>query len=131
MELLFEFLFQIVFEFVLQVAGELLVELGLRGLAEPFQAREARNPFLALIGYAFLGFVAGGISLIFFPHPFIRGSELHGISLLISPLLAGGAMSLVGMLRRRRGETALRLDSFGYGFIFAFAMALVRLMFTN
>lgn len=131
LELLFEFLFQIVFEFILQIFGELLVELGLRSLAEPFYEREARNPFLAVIGYALLGFVAGGLSLLIFPHSFVRSTKLHGISLLITPLLAGLAMSLVGSLRRRQGEQMIRLDSFGCGFIFAFGMAFVRLLFTR
>lgn len=131
LEILFEFFIQIVLEFFLQVFGELLIELGLRSLAEPFGEREARSPVLAFIGYAILGLIAGGISLLVFPHAFVRSTKLHGISLLISPVLAGGAMSLFGAWRRRRGEKLLRLDSFAYGFIFAFGMALVRFLFTD
>lgn len=86
---------------------------------------------LAGAGYALLGLIAGGLSLLFFPRALLRSTSLHGISLLITPLLAGGAMSLVGAWRRRRGERLLRLDSFGYAFVFAFAMALVRLLFTK
>ncbi len=131
LEVLFEFLFQVVFEFLLQIFGELLVELGLRSVAEPFSDREARNPLLAGLGYAVLGVIAGGLSLLFFPRSLLRSTSLHGISLLLTPLLAGGAMSMLGAWRRRRGERLLRLDRFGYAFAFAFCMALVRLLFTK
>lgn len=131
LEFLFELLFQVVFEFLLQIFGELLVELGLRSVSEPFADREARNPLLAGFGYAVLGVIAGGLSLIFFPRALLRGTSLHGVSLLVTPLLAGGAMSMLGAWRRRRGERLLRLDRFGYAFVFAFAMASVRLLFTK
>jgi hypothetical protein len=131
MEFVFELLFQVVFEFVLQLFGEVLVELGLHSLAKPFKEREARSPFLALIGYVILGSAVGGLSLVIFPQSFVRSSRLHGISLLITPLLAGAAMSGVGWLRARQGKRLLRLDSFGYGAIFAFGMALVRFLFTT
>jgi hypothetical protein len=131
MEIIIEFLFQIVFEFILQIFGELLVELGLRSAAEPFREREARNPVLAFVGYALLGIIVGGLSLLIFPQSFVRSAKLHWVSLVITPTLAGLVMSLVGWLRNRQGKTVIRLDSFSYGFIFAFGMALVRFLFTT
>ena len=131
MEIIFEFLVQVVFELFLEIFGGLLVELGVRSLAEPFREREARSPYLALAGYALLGFIVGGLSLLIFPQSFVRSSRLHGISLLITPTLAGLVMSGIGWLRHRQGSTVIRLDSFGYGFIFAFDMALVRFLFTT
>lgn len=131
MEIIFELVFQIVLEFILQVFGELLVELGLRSLTEPFRENKQRNAFLAFVGYAAMGFVVGGLSLLIFPQSFVRSAKLHGISLLITPTLAGLAMSGVGWLRHRQGATVIRLDSFSYGFIFAFGMALVRFLFTT
>jgi hypothetical protein len=56
--------------------------------------------------------------------------KFHGISLIITPVLAGLTMWGVGRIRRRRGEAVMRLDTFGYGFIFAFGMALIRYLFT-
>jgi hypothetical protein len=53
---------------------------------------------------------------------------MHGISLLISPLLTGLAMATVGRGVRRRGRAPVRIESFGYGFAFAFAFALVRFL---
>ena len=52
-----EFLFELVGEFLLQVFGELLVELGLRALAEPFQARP--NAWFAAPAYLVFGAACG------------------------------------------------------------------------
>ncbi|MGA9773348.1 MAG: hypothetical protein WBV94_30235 [Blastocatellia bacterium] len=136
MEILFEILFQIFFEFILEIIAEVLIELGLHSIGQVFHNRRARNPVFAFIGYAILGVIIGALSLLIFPHPLmpsasIRGINLHGIGLLISPVLAGLVMSAIGSLRRKRGMSVIRLDSFGYGFIFAFGMALIRFLFTN
>ena len=131
MGVIFELLLQFFFEFVLQIIGELLVELGLRSLAEPFRDRETRSPLLTFAGYALLGLAVGGLSLLVFPDSFVRSASLHGISLLITPALAGLAMSGLGWLRNRQGQRLIRLDTFSYGFIFAFGMALVRFLFTT
>jgi hypothetical protein len=118
-------------EFALEVFGGLLLELGLRSLGEPFVAREERNAVLAAIGYVLLGLVLGFLSLLVFPESFVRSESFHGINLIITPTLAGLAMAGIGKLRERKGQTTIRLDSFAYGFLFAFAMALVRFFFTS
>ena len=131
MEFILEFLFSLFFEFALEFFGQLLIEFGLRSLGEPFVERERRNPIFAAVGYFLLGLILGGLSLLIFPQSFVRSQRLHGISLLITPVLAGLGMAAVGRLRVKRGQTLLRLDSFVYGFIFAFAMALVRFNYTT
>jgi hypothetical protein len=103
----------------------------LHSIKQVFGRREGRNPFFAVIGYTLLGLISGGLSLLFFPHSFIRSQSFHGISLVIMPVLGGAVMSGIGFLRRRRGEELIRLDSFAYGAIFAFAMALTRFLFTR
>lgn len=40
-------------------------------------------------------------------------------------------MSCVGVLRRRRGEELIQLDSFGHGATFALGLALMRFFFTR
>jgi len=35
-------------------------------------------------------------------------------------------MAMIGKIRGKRGQNLVRLDRFGYAFIFAFLMALVR-----
>jgi hypothetical protein len=131
LEILFELIIQTVFEFLLQLGGELMLELGIRSFGEPFVDREQRNPVVAGIGYALFGLAAGGLSLLIFPHSFVRSENFHGIGLLITPVMAGFAMAGLGWLRERRGERRLRLDSFLYGFIFALPMAIVRFLYTS
>ena len=65
------------------------------GLVEVFDTSEFKNPLLACIGYVFLGGVAGGLSLLFFPHPlFFHPSRIPGLSVIVSPVLAGLGMWL-------------------------------------
>lgn len=131
MELIAEFFVSIVLEFLVQVVGELSVELGWRSLGEPFVKREQQNPILAAIGYCLFGLILGGLSLLIFPHPFMRSERFHGINLIITPVLAGLTMSAIGRLRERQGKTVMRLDSFLYGFIFAFTIAAIRFVYTT
>jgi hypothetical protein len=46
--------------------------------------------------------------------------------LVLVPIAAGAAMSLMGAWRRRRDQTLIRLDRFAYGYVFAIAMAAIR-----
>ena len=131
MELIVEVFVSFFFEFLLQVFGELLAQLGLRSLGEPFASREERNPILAAIGYCLLGLFLGGLSLLVFPEPFVRSERFPGINLIFTPVLTGLAMSSIGRLRERQGKSVLRLDTFVYGFLFAFAMAIVRFLYTT
>ena len=73
----------------------------------------------------------GGISLLFAPYPLFHPSRVHGISLVASPVLTGLGMSLVGASRQKRSKRVVQLESFSYGFAFAFGMALVRFLFTS
>jgi hypothetical protein len=63
-----------------------------------------------------------------FPTSFIRDPRLRVINVALTPIVAGAAMALLGTWRRRREQPLVRLDRFTYGFVFAFAMALVRLI---
>lgn len=131
MEVIFELIFQLIAEVFLQIFAELLLELGMRSLAEAIGPKGKRNPFLAFIGYGLFGLIAGGLSLIVFPHSFVRSSRFYGISLVIAPIFTGLTMSGIGYLRKKQGETVLRIDTFFYGSIFAFGMALIRLVYTD
>jgi len=78
------------------------------------------------VAFTLVGVAFGFLSAWMFPHPLVHPSKLHGISLLISPVLTGLVMAYIGRAWRRRGRTSVRIESFGYGFTFALAMALVR-----
>jgi hypothetical protein len=131
MEIIAELILAFILEILLPLIGELFIEVGARSLGEPFVRREKRNPILAGIGYCLLGLIFGGLSLLIFPDSFIRSERFHGINLIITPVVSGLAMSGLGWLRRRQDQPVLRLDSFLYGFLFAFMMALVRFVYTT
>ena len=133
-ELLFAFLemfLEIFFEAAFEFAAEFLGALVWRGVVVVFDTSEFKNPLLASIGYVFLGGAAGGLSLLFFPHPLVHPSRVPGLSVVISPILAGLGMSLVGSTLRKRSKKAMQIESFGYGFAFALGMALVRFFFAK
>jgi hypothetical protein len=127
LEIVLEIFFEAAFEFAAESIGALIW----RGLAAVFDTSEFKNPVLAALGYVFLGGVAGGLSLLFFPHPLVHRSRVPGLSVFVSPILAGLGMSLVGSTLRQRNKKPMQIESFGYGFAFAFGMALVRFFFVK
>jgi hypothetical protein len=131
-EFLFELLLafgELFLEVLFEFAGEALLDLALRAIAKFFETSRFASPVLASVGYTLLGGLTGALSLFIFPHPLVHPSRLHGISLLVSPILTGLVMSLIGSMLRRQGKKVVQIESFGYGFAFAFGMALVRYFF--
>ena len=129
MEFLFEILFQFLGEIMLQVVFELLAELGLHSLGDPF--KRPRNPVLSTIGFVLWGAIAGGLSLLILPKSPISNQALRQLNLLLAPLAAGGAMMLVGRRRGKKGQGLVKLDRFGYAFVLALAMAIVRYLWAE
>jgi hypothetical protein len=121
----------VVSEVLFEGIAEGLMDLVFRGIARFFDGTDLENPTVAAIVYMLLGSFVGGLSLILFPHPIVHPSRLHGISLVIAPVLTGLLMSGVGSMLRSRGKKVIQLESFGYGFTFAFGMALVRFLFAK
>jgi len=118
-------------EFLLELAVTALMDLALRAIAKVFETFRLANSVLASITYVLLGALAGGLSLLIFPHPLVRPSRLHGVNLLVSPLVTGLAMSLIGSILSRQGKKVTRIESFGYGFALAFGIALIRYLFAT
>jgi hypothetical protein len=100
-------------------------------LAEPLKKRKERDLGFAFVGYGLLGLALGGLSLLIFPQSFARSPEARNIGLLLIPLLSGLVMAGLGWIRIRRGKKQIRLDSFSYGSICAFGMAIVRFKFAT
>lgn len=123
-----EFLFEVVGEFLLQAVIEILVELGVHSLAEPFRKRP--SPWLAAFGYAVFGATAGGLSLLVFPHH-LTPEDWRIAHLLATPVAVGIGMMLLGRWRARRGDDVLRIDRFACGYLFALSLALVRYFFAG
>jgi hypothetical protein len=120
-------LVEILFEIAAQAAVELLAEIGLRSLAEPFKPRSEIDPVLSAIGYCLYGALAGGISLLL-PRIFTAPGWVRIVNLVLTPLACGYLMAYIGKVRERRGDRPLRMDTFLYGYLFALAMAIVRLI---
>jgi hypothetical protein len=123
-----EFVVELLFEFLLQLVAEVLLETGIQAWIDKAGTSREPSPVLAFLGYAFLGAALGWLSLALFPMLFIRSIAWQKVNLVATPVLAGLAMSGLGWLRRRQGKVVLRIDRFSYGFVFAFAMALVRFL---
>ena len=131
MEFFFQILLEFFFEVVLQLVVEILFELGVRKLNATPWARRIVDGSLAGFAYFVFGALLGLLSLLIFPNAFVRSSSLHGISLIVTPTLAGLTMAGIGWLRAHQHSARIRLDSFAYGYIFALGMSLVRFLFTT
>jgi hypothetical protein len=131
MEVLIAVVVELLLEILCEVSIEAVVALIARFVRGLSANRSAINAALAAALYFSFGFAVGGASLFLFPHPVFHPSKFHGISLLVSPVLTGMAMSLIGSMIRRRGREPVRIESFGYGFAFALGMAIIRLVFAS
>ena len=126
---MFEVLFEILCEFLLQLLGEALFEVGLHALSEPF--RRSPNPWLACIGYILFGTIVGGISVLVVPTHGVHVRAWRLANLVITPVAVGLCMSALGAWRAKRDQSVLRIDRFGYGYLFALSFALIRVSFTT
>ena len=131
MEAFLEVVLQFLFEIIIQVVVQLACEFGLQSIVEAFKPGEVKNPWLAGFGYILLGAAVGGLSLLAFHSTMIHHSALRLVNLFLTPVVAGLVATTVGRWRRKRGQDLIRLDRFGYGFLFAFAMALVRFLYAT
>ena len=124
LEFILELLFEALFEAILGA-----IVAGMYHLLRRFWITARRgNAAVAAIILILIGTAFGFLSVLFFPHPIFPPSKLHGISLLVSPLIAGLVMAAIGDGVRRRGRLPVRIESFSYGFAFAFAFALIRIL---
>ena len=136
MEIIAELIFRI-FGWVLQFLGELVLQVIFEGLAELLghstknAFRRPPRPWLAAIGHLTFGALAGALTVWLLPELFIKEQWLRLANLLLTPLAAGLVMEAIGAWRTRRDREVLRLESFAYGFCFAFGMAVVRYAFGN
>ncbi len=122
---------EIFLEGLIEFGPELLLDVVSRARSEDADRLDIGNSVFARIGYLGLGSVVGGLSLLVFPRQFFQLPRFYGISMLLAPVLTGVAMSLIGSTLRRREKRVVRIESFEYGFLFAFGMALVRFFFVK
>jgi len=113
-------MFELIAEFVLQLLFEILL----------FWIPERHKfPLPKFLSYAFLGLMAGAISVILFPRIFIHSLNLQYLNLLLTPILIGAIFASFSALLASKMESFWRLEPFCCGYIFALLMALVRFKF--
>lgn len=122
-------MFQLLGELLFQMLFEAIADLFGHAVKEPFRRPRPARPWVASIGYLVFGASAGGLSVWLLPELFIKTEWLRVANLLLTPLAAGVIMQAIGSWRERREKEALGLESFAYGFCFAFSMAVVRFAF--
>jgi hypothetical protein len=118
-------------EAFLEFAGGLVISILVRTSRKLFTVIRELGPILTTFSVVILGAAIGILSVWVFPHSLVHPSRIHGANLLISPIVTGLAMSQIGRGLRRRGRQSAQIESFGYGFVFAFAMAFVRFVFVR
>jgi hypothetical protein len=116
---------------LLQISGELLLELGLHSAGESFRRRSRSHPVWAGVGIAGMGLVGGLITSLLLPSRIVEPGPFPGVSLLLSPLLAGAVMEGFGRWEDRRGKARSHVATFWGGALFALTMALVRFAFVG
>ena len=142
-ELLFEFIIEIIFEGAICGFFGLLAELisaifektgdAIESASEAIEgateaAIKAKFGFLILLIMLIMGAAAGYVTSLAFPERIFQTIPITGISLLITPLLMGGLMSLVGVWKANHDCAASFLGTFMGGAIFGLAAAGARLV---
>lgn len=128
-----EALLELVFQFIVEFLFQIVVELGFESLAEFIRRRPKLNTAFGYIGkvlsYSFISLVGGFVGLVLsnmIPERILPRPAVPGISLFLSPLLAGLVMKRFGDWQRDKGRQPTVLASFWGGALFAFSMSLVR-----
>jgi hypothetical protein len=130
-EFIVEVVLSVLWEGFLQLVGEALIVLGWRTAGEPFRERGRAHPVVAGMGLLLMGGVIGFLLSLAFPTRLVTGTPVPGISLVLSPILAGLVMDRYGHWRESRGVEPSYSATFWGGAIFAFGMALARFLLVN
>jgi len=119
-----EFLLEVVFE----IAGEILFAYGAEFVIAPFR-REGRSfPGAAIAGIFVFAAIASILVYLVFPRQLLPASPLPGISLIVSPLVSGLALYLLGSWRRAMGKPTTIIATFWGGAFFSFIFAATRFL---
>lgn len=116
---------QLIFEVVGQAIVEFIVDAFWRTM--PPGGKVVLKVLLCAGFAALLGF----LSSIPFPDPFIESEAGRIAYLVIVPVALGEGMAMIGRFMSARGRNRTSLESFGFGWLFAFSFALVRFIATG
>ena len=119
-------LLELIFEFLTELLFQLLVEIGFELIAEFFRRHQTLSAVFAYFAIGLSGAFAGLFASTMFPQRILSISIIPGISLLVTPVVAGWIMKSFGDWRLSRGHQPTILATFWGGALCAFMMALVR-----
>jgi hypothetical protein len=127
LEVILEIIFYSLGELVLELICEGLVELGFHSTAEKM-SNKARNRWVLGGAYTLFGAAIGYASLFVFPKIAFANSVVPILYFVVSPIVAGFALSIVSWLINRgiRPVSWFELDKFVFGVLFAVAYSLSR-----
>ena len=131
MAIILELILGLLAEVGLELIFELLIESLFYGFPESVKAFFRRSTVIEAIGYVIIGLMLGGASVLVFPESFIGHADLRILNLIVTPIIAGLLMMLIGMWRRKRGQEPVRLDSFVFGALFALSFELPRFLLVS
>ncbi len=131
-EVVVELLLEFFAEVVLQVVFQALAGIGVHA-SRQFKGEDSPEVpiWIAAPGYAVLGGLVGAASLLVMPNAMAHTQFMRIGTLLVAPVIAGVAMAIIGALRAKNGQEVLRIDRFGYGYLFALAMSAVRFVYAT
>lgn len=128
---LIEVLAEAIFEAFVEYVLAMFVVMLLRIADNITRSLALKGELATSVIFGLLGLSAGLLSIPVFPHPLLHPAKVHGINLLVSPVLTGLMLSWTGSALRKRKKETTPIERFGYGFTFAFGIALMRLLFAK
>ena len=119
-----EIFFEIFGELFLQIVVELVFAAGFRAAAQTLKGEA--SPPVAVFVHALFGALFGLLSVALVPRSFLHRPELRVANLVVTPIVVGALMGAIGGWRKRRDRFTVRLDSFGFAYVFALTLAAAR-----
>jgi hypothetical protein len=119
-----EIILELLFELLLQIAAQVLASVGMHAISKQFRKRP--SPWPDAIVWVLVGLALGAISLGALPSHLVKVFAWQLVNLAVTPILAGACVAAFARWKAGRGERVLRVDRFGYGYLFALSFALVR-----
>jgi hypothetical protein len=121
----------IIIESISLIVLECLALIGVTIFRGAFHPGKQTGNILGLLSSLSVGLICGFFSYLIVPIPIFPKRFIHGISLLIFPILAGTSMHVWGKYRSSKGKISSPLSTFLGGAFFGFGYALLRFVIFN
>ena len=123
-----------------EIAGEFFFQLIVQGIVEVIVrpvgyalggVYQGKPTWYASLGYAIMGFVVGGLSILIHPQSLMPSQKVSIVGLIVVPIILGGLFSIWGLILRKHGKRALELDTFFGSWAFAVSFGAARMLFAR